>query len=81
MALALAAFKSSSAGRWASVGCTISVMRSIGQSVSSVAWSLQTLTGRCSEFAARRSSAFAVRRVPGRVPRSAPPPALAPRPP
>ena len=46
MALALAARNSSSAGRCASVGCTTSEMRSIGQSVSSGAWLLQTSAAR-----------------------------------
>jgi hypothetical protein len=53
MALALAARNSSSAGRCASVGCTTSEMRSIGQSVSSGAWLLQT-------SAARRPEPFVV---------------------
>jgi hypothetical protein len=51
IALALAARNSSSAGRCAAVGCTISEMRSIGQSVSCAASSLQT-------SAARRSVPF-----------------------
>jgi hypothetical protein len=51
MALAFAARSSSSAGRCAAVGCTTSEMRSIGQSVSCAASSLQT-------SAARRSASF-----------------------
>jgi hypothetical protein len=42
MALELAARSSSSAGRCASVGCTISEIRAIGQSVRSEASLLQT---------------------------------------
>jgi hypothetical protein len=62
IALALAARKSSSAGRCASVGCTTSVMRSIGQSVRSAALLLQTSAARRSEpcvLAAQRPLAAA----------------------
>jgi hypothetical protein len=53
MAFWLAARNSSSAGRCASVGCTISEMRSMGQSVSCAASSLQTSAARRSVPSAR----------------------------
>jgi hypothetical protein len=53
MAFWLAARNSSSAGRCASVGCTISEMRSMGQSVSCAASSLQTSAARRSLPSAR----------------------------
>src|SRR5215475_13641798 len=49
MALELAARNYSSAGRCASVGCTISEIRSIGQFMRSEALLLQTSAARCSE--------------------------------
>ena len=74
IALAFAARNSSSAGRCASVGCTTSEMRSIGQSVRSEALSLQTSAGRRFEpplaFAMRRGAELALRPV-----ASTPPPA------